>query len=88
MCLDESVTKNVLDSKSVPPTLAEAVVGTSYTIKAIDTDDEEMQHFLLTLGCFEGEIISVVSIISETYVIVVKGARYSIDRELASAVLL
>jgi ferrous iron transport protein A len=69
-----------------PASLASAEVGETYTISAIKTSDEEMKHFLFTLGCFEGEHVTLVSILSDLYVISVKDARYSIDRELADAI--
>ncbi len=47
-----------------------------------------MKDFLFTLGCYEGEEITVISILSDNYIIHVKGARYSIDKELARAILI
>nr|WP_248484723.1 FeoA family protein [Tepidibacter aestuarii] len=66
--------------------LSEAEVDVEYTIKAIETDDEEMKSFLFTLGCYEGEKVTVISVLAENYVISVKDARYSIDLELAQAI--
>lgn len=66
--------------------LAEAPIGQQFAIKAIETEDEEMRQFLQSLGCFEGEYIDLISVLSDTYVIHVKGARYSIDRELAEVI--
>nr|WP_246542905.1 FeoA family protein [Fusibacter paucivorans] len=63
-----------------------AAIGETYTINSIETTDSEMKHFLFTLGCFEGERVTLVSVLSDLYVISVKDARYSIDRELASAI--
>ncbi len=59
-----------------------------YLIKKIDNVDEEMKNFLFTLGCYDGEHITVLSIISGNYVITVKDARYSIDEDLAKAILI
>ena len=42
-------------------TLKEALEGTEYKIQRIDTDDEELNAFLFSLGCNEGEPITVVS---------------------------
>lgn len=68
-------------------TLATANVDNEYIIKQIDTDDVEMKDFLFTLGCYAGERITVISNLSENYVINVKEARYSIDIELANAII-
>ncbi|MDK2867547.1 MAG: ferrous iron transport protein [Clostridiales bacterium] len=76
-----------LKARSEKPTsLERAAIGETYTINAIKTTDDEMKHFLFTLGCFEGEHVTLVSVLSDLYVISVKDARYSIDRELASAI--
>ncbi len=57
------------------------------TVKRLETNDKELEHFLFTLGCYPGEKITVVSIVSSTYVIVVKDARYSIDKDFAKAII-
>lgn len=67
--------------------LSEAEVDVEYTIKKVETDDEEIKSFLFTLGCYEGEKITVISILAENYVISIKDARYSIDSELAEAII-
>ncbi|MGM0420916.1 MAG: FeoA family protein [Bacillota bacterium] len=68
--------------------LTEAELDTEYTIKKVKADDEELKNFLFTLGCYAGEEITVVSILADTYVISVKDARYSIDKDLAKAILI
>lgn len=67
--------------------LSKAKVNVEYTIKDIKTDDEEMKNFLFTLGCYEGEKVTIISLLGENYVISVKDARYSIDLELAKAII-
>ncbi|XVE34049.1 FeoA family protein [Wukongibacter baidiensis] len=67
--------------------LSEAAVDVEYTIKRIETDDEEIKSFLFTLGCYEGEKVTVISILAENYVISIKDARYSIDSDLAEAII-
>lgn len=67
--------------------LSEAKVDVEYTIKRVETDDEEIKSFLFTLGCYEGEKVTVISILAENYVISIKDARYSIDSELAEAII-
>ncbi|KLV09089.1 hypothetical protein ABT56_02505 [Photobacterium aquae] len=65
-----------------------AEINKEYTIKSIVEDDKEMAYFLNTLGCYAGESITLVSVLSDTYVISIKDARYSIDSDLAKTVLL
>ncbi|MCT4508872.1 MAG: ferrous iron transport protein A [Tepidibacter sp.] len=68
--------------------LSKAEVDVEYIVKEIKTDDEEMKSFLFTLGCYEGEKVTVISVLAENYVISVKDARYSIDVELAEAIII
>ncbi|KGK87048.1 MAG: ferrous iron transport protein A [Clostridium lundense] len=68
--------------------LAQGRINTEYTIKDIDTNDEEIKDFLFTLGCYEGESITLISILADNYVITVKDARYSIDKDLAEAIII
>lgn len=67
-------------------TLAEANVGEEYIIKEIVTDDEELNAFLFSLGCYSGEPITVVSRKKKNCVVAIKDARYNIDTELAEAI--
>lgn len=68
--------------------LAQGKINKEYVIKDIDTNDEELKNFLFTLGCYEGETITVISVLAENYIITVKDARYSIDKELAEAIII
>ena len=67
-------------------TLLEAQVGEEYIIKDIVTDDEEMDAFLFTLGCYSGEPITVVSRKKGGCVVSIKDGRYNIDNLLAEAI--
>lgn len=67
--------------------LANARINKEYIIKDIRTNDEEIRKFLFTLGCYEGEMVTVLSELAENYVISVKDARYSIDKDLAEAII-
>ncbi len=69
-------------------TLANAVVGQAYEIKQVQTDDEELKGFLFTLGCFEGQSVTVVSHLDKNFVISVKDARYTIDDMLADVIII
>ena len=68
-------------------TLREAVEGTEYIIKAIETDDEEMDAFLFSLGCYTGESITVVSHLKGGCVVSIKDGRYNINHQLADAII-
>ena len=56
------------------------------SVRAIDTDDEEMDAFLFSLGCFSGEPITVVSRLKGGCVVAIKDGRYTIDDQLAGAI--
>ena len=68
--------------------LTQGKINPEYTIKEIKTNDRELKHFLFTLGCYEGETVTVISVLSQNYVIAVKDARYSIDKDLAEAIMI
>lgn len=69
-------------------TLKNAVEGKEYIIQGIETDDEELNAFLFSLGCYSGEQITVVSRMKNSCVVSIKDARYNIDRQLADAILI
>ena len=60
--------------------------GREYIIDCIETDDEELDAFLFSLGCYEGEPITVVSRRRSSLTVSIKDARYSIDPQLAEAI--
>jgi len=66
--------------------LSKASINVEYNIKRIETTDKEMVNFLFTLGCYEGETVTVISKLADNFVISVKDARYSIDTDLAKAI--
>lgn len=66
--------------------LTSAQAGIEYVIKGIVTDDEEMDAFLFSLGCYAGEPVTVISQLRGGCIISVKDGRYTIDNELASAI--
>ncbi len=68
-------------------TLKDAQIGEEYIVKEIVTDDEELDAFLFTLGCYSGEPITVVSRLKGGCVVSIKDGRYNIDNELASAIV-
>ncbi len=69
-------------------TLLEAVEGTEYIIRKIETDDEELNSFLFSLGCYEGEPITVVARRKKSCTVSIKDGRYSLDNQLAEAIVI
>ena len=69
-------------------TLKDAVQGTPYIIRDIATDDQELNAFLFSLGCYSGESITVVSHLKGGCVVSIKDGRYNIDNQLADAILI
>lgn len=69
-------------------TLREAALGEEYIIKEIETEDEELDSFLFSLGCYSGEKITVVSQLKGSLIVSIKDARYSIDKQLAEAIII
>ena len=61
--------------------LTEAKAGVEYIIRDIVTDDEEMNAFLFTLGCYSGEPITVISKLRSSVVVSIKDGRYSMDNQ-------
>ena len=68
-------------------TLRQAEEGREYIIDRIDTDDEELDAFLFSLGCYSGEAITVVSHKRGGCVVSIKDSRYNIDYQLAEAIV-
>lgn len=67
--------------------LTDAIEEKEYIIKKIDTDDEELDAFLFSLGCYSGESITVISHLKGGCIVSIKDGRYNIDNELAEAII-
>lgn len=67
--------------------LKDAIEGKEYIIQQIDTEDDELNSFLFSLGCYSGEAITVVSHMKGGCVVSIKDARYNIDNQLAEAIV-
>ncbi len=67
--------------------LTTATEGKEYIIHSIETDDEELNAFLFSLGCYSGEPITVVSRRKGSCTVSIKDARYNIDNQLAEAII-
>ena len=68
--------------------LTAAEEGKIYTIQRIETDDEELDAFLFSLGCYSGDPITVISHLKGGCVVSIKDGRYNIDKELAEAIII
>ena len=66
--------------------LRSAIEGKEYIIKQINTNDEELNAFLFSLGCYSGEPITVISQKKSGCIVSIKDGRYSIDKYLAEAI--
>lgn len=66
--------------------LRQAEEGKEYIIQQIITDDEELDAFLFSLGCYSGEPITVISHIKGGCIVSIKDGRYTIDTQLAEAI--
>ena len=67
--------------------LLEAEEGKTYIVSEINTNDDEMTAFLFRLRCYEGEPVTLISKKRKGCVVAIKDGRYSLDKQLASAVL-
>jgi len=68
--------------------LLQADEGREYIIQSIETDDEELKAFLFSLGCYSGEGITVVAFRRGGCTVSIKDGRYSIDNQLAEAIMI
>jgi ferrous iron transport protein A len=68
--------------------LTKAEIGKVYIVKEIVTEDEELNAFLFSLGCYSGEPITVIAHRKTGCVVAIKEARYNIDKELAEAIII
>ena len=81
-------TTNRYRRKELTMNLREAQDGKEYIISRIETDDEELNAFLFSLGCYSGEAITVVRHLKGGLVVAIKDGRYNIDNQLAEAIII
>ena len=62
--------------------------GKECIIDRIETDDEELDAFLFSLGCYSGEPITVISQLKKACIVSIKDGRYTIDKDLAEAIII
>lgn len=65
--------------------LSKAKAGHRALIKTV-SGNEKIRKFLFTLGCSEGEEITLISILAGNYIISVKDSRYAIDKAMAKSI--
>ena len=68
--------------------LSNGVLNSTYTISSIETNKKDMKEFLFSLGCYPGEKITIISKLPSNYIVNIKDARYSIDEDLANAIII
>lgn len=68
--------------------LSRGKINTPYTVNSVNTDHEDIRDFLFTLGCYPGEKVTIISKLASNYIITIKDARYSIDEDLAKAIMI
>ncbi len=69
-------------------TLKDALTGKEYMVDCVNTQDDEMDSFLFSLGCFSGEPVTVISRKRGSLIVAIKDGRYTIDNQLAEAILI
>lgn len=67
--------------------LTEAIEGKEYIILSVETGDEELDSFLFSLGCYNGEAITVIAFRKGGCTVSIKDGRYNIDNQLAEAII-
>lgn len=67
--------------------LSQAVIGQTYKIKSVE-GKEKVRKFLFTLGCFEGEEITLISKLAGNYIVNIKDSRYALDEKMAKSIIL
>ena len=69
-------------------TLTNAEEGKEYIIQRIETDDEDLDAFLFSLGCYSGEPITVIARRRGGCTVSIKDGRYNIDNQLSDAIII
>jgi len=66
--------------------LTDVKVGQTVTVTEIEAK-EKIKNFLVSLGCFAGEQITLISILSGNYIVNIKDSRYAIEKKIAKSIL-
>lgn len=68
--------------------LLHAEEGKEYIVDSIETDDEELDAFLFSLGCYSGEPVTVIAKRRGGLTVSIKDGRYNIDNGLAETIII
>ena len=68
--------------------LKDAEEGREYIVESVETEDEELDAFLFSLGCYKGEPITVISHLNGGCMVSIKDGRYNVDKQLAEVILI
>ncbi|SEN37833.1 ferrous iron transport protein A [Mesobacillus persicus] len=67
--------------------LSKVKIGQTVVVKGIEGKDK-MKKFLFSLGCYEGEEITLISVLAGNYVVNIKDSRYAIDAKMAKSIMI
>jgi len=67
--------------------LSKAEMGKTFNIKSVE-GKEKIKNFLFTLGCFEGEEVTLISKLAGNYIINIKDSRYALDEKMAKSIVI
>ena len=67
--------------------LSKGKIGQTFKVKQVE-GKEKMRKFLFTLGCFEGEEITLISKLAGNYIVNIKDSRYALDENMAKSIIL
>lgn len=67
--------------------LSKARIGDTYRVESVK-GKEKIVKFLFTLGCYEGEEVTLISKLAGNYVLNIKDSRYAIDEGMAKGIAL
>ena len=67
--------------------LSQVKFNQTYVVNKIEVEQDDIRNFLFSLGCYPGEKITIISKMASNYIVNIKDARYSIDKDLAKAIM-
>lgn len=67
--------------------LSKAEIGQTFQIMRVE-GKEKITKFLFSLGCFEGEEITLISKLAGNYIVNIKDSRYALDENMAKSILI
>lgn len=67
--------------------LLKAKIGQTFNIERVE-GKEKVKKFLFTLGCFEGEEITLISKLAGNYIVNIKDSRYALDESMAKSIVI